>query len=264
VAVKENVNVEHMLAWTSQKLWRDRLPLSVAIQERIFNEGHRKSIHGYRGYRLNMTQKRFRIYNDIYKYGDLSRAMRRYSRPWYDRARTLEEERTEDLPDTIPERFIWHVFRASVKANLFLKRGKGGPDSRWKETFHWDLGPQNVFLAQRPLMEDDEDGDESDGDDDGNDAGNHDGDEDGNDDRDEDGIEDGNHEGNNDDDGHEDGNNNIDEIDENNNDESDDETDDDEIGVNNSEYTTRISGSSSDDELPVVSEFQWTKDCNVC
>jgi hypothetical protein len=158
-----------------------------------------------------MTQKRFRICNDMCKYGDLSKAMRRYSRPWYDRARTLEEERTEDLPDTIPERFIWHVFRALVKANLFLKRGKGGPDSRWKETFHWDLGPQNVFLAQQPLMEDDEDGDESDGDDDGN-----------------------------------------------------DEADDDEIGVNNSEEITGISGSSSDDELPVVSELQRTRDCNVC
>ena len=234
MAVKENISIQHMLAWTSPKLWRDRLPISVAVQERILNEGRPKSIHGYRGYRLNMTQKRFRIYNDMCKYGDLSRAMRRYSRPWCDRAGTLEEERTEDLPDTIPEQFIWHVFRALVKANLFLKIGKGRPDSRWKETFHWDLGPQNVFLAQRPLMEDDEDSDEGDGDDDRDDAGNHNGDEDG------------------------------DGIDENNNDESDDEADDEEIGVDKSEDITEVSATSSDDELPIVSEFQCTGDCNIC
>jgi len=230
MAVKENINIAHMLAWTSPKTWRDRLPISVAVQERIRNEGRPKSIHGYRGYRLNMTQKRFRIYNDMCKYGDLTRAMRRYSRPWYDRARTPEEARTEDLPDTIPERFIWHVFRALLKANLFLKRGKGRPNSRWKEIFHLDLGPQNVFLAQRPLMENDEDSEESDGD---NDTAYDNGENDGGNSENKDEIKDGNHQGN----------------------EDDDEADSDEIGVDTSGDITGVSSPSYDDELPVVSDF---------
>lgn len=162
--MKENISIDPMLIWTSPKNWRDQLPISVAVQERMRNEGRPKSIHKYRGYRLNMEQRRFRVYNDMCKYGDLATAMKRYSDPWYYRAIIPVESRTNPLPPTIPERFIWHVFRALVKANLFLERGRGRPDSRWKAIFHNDMGPQNVLLAQRPLQDDNDDNytDESD------------------------------------------------------------------------------------------------------
>jgi sRNA-binding protein len=45
-------------------------------------QGHEHNIHRYFGYRLDVAQRRFRVYNEICEYGDLLSAMQVYEEAW--------------------------------------------------------------------------------------------------------------------------------------------------------------------------------------
>ena len=70
MAIKETMGI-NAHEWCSPFNWRDQLPMPIAIQERRRNEGGHPNIHGHRGYWLNMREKRYRVYNDVCKYGDM-------------------------------------------------------------------------------------------------------------------------------------------------------------------------------------------------
>jgi hypothetical protein len=77
-----------------------------------------------------------------------------------------QEEMPTELPDVIPETFLWNVFDQLVDAFTIL--GTGGDDNamggRWKEIVHSDVHLQNVFVKKHenavgtPLPANPEDG----------------------------------------------------------------------------------------------------------
>jgi hypothetical protein len=54
--------------------WRDRLPMEIAILERLKTQDH-ANIHKYHGYRLDMRRLRWRLYHDYCDYGSLGLAL---------------------------------------------------------------------------------------------------------------------------------------------------------------------------------------------
>lgn len=78
------------------------------------------------------------------------------------------EEIPEELPEVIPEAFLWTVFDQLVDAFAIL--GNGGDnkakDEKWKEIVHSDVHLQNIFVKKHenatgnPLPPDPKDGDD--------------------------------------------------------------------------------------------------------
>ena len=242
--------------WTSPFAWRDRLPLEVAVQVRLDEQkGYEHSIHRYFGHRLDMSKRRYRVYNEVCEFGDLLEVLAVYSRSWRRRrdvykwieahpkirralqvrrgnvasamvseekadkfvqathveawkeyvrerekrregARQAKEdpsaaikrlvpkeakegprqiadrealeartdiefdtmsvvsddgedglELEDELPNVIPEGFLWHVFRQLVDAVSVLHEGSGQEGGMpWKEIVHKDIHNMNVFV----------------------------------------------------------------------------------------------------------------------
>ena len=73
----------------------------------------------------------------------------------YDEMSDIEEWHDDDiednLPDVIPERFLWTVFDQLVDAFTILGTGgDGGPEGeQWKEIVHKDVHLGNIFVKKR-------------------------------------------------------------------------------------------------------------------
>lgn len=149
--------------WISPVHWRDRLPTDIAVQKRLEDQGGHINIAKYRGYRLNMMQRKYRLYNNVSDFKSVASALSYYSKMWSVRrlwaAYRMDEEgddpvdadqwedlfnkvlgmprtfefirKTEEFPVTleeiavIPEAFLWRVFQQLVEACTFLRDGAG-------------------------------------------------------------------------------------------------------------------------------------------
>ena len=67
--------------WVDPVYWRDGLPREIAIMQRLESLQH-KNILKFRGYRLNMKQRQYRLYHDFCDYTDLYNIMEFYRRSY--------------------------------------------------------------------------------------------------------------------------------------------------------------------------------------
>ena len=182
-AMKQTIAVKDSRAvpidqWTSPFYWRDCLPRDIAIQKRLDAQSGLPSIHKFRGYRLSMPNRCYRVYNDLCEEGTPLKAFEFYSRQWrirrdhyrlekvHDGFRTDEDhdkithlveedsfpDKSDDL-DVIPEKFLWRVFENLVDACILLRDGAGKrleDDRPWRPIIHRDLHLSNVFLKLLP------------------------------------------------------------------------------------------------------------------
>jgi hypothetical protein len=225
--------------WTFPFFWRDRLPREIAIQERLKEQaGHDHNIHRYYGNRVDMSQRRYRVYNEVCQFGDLYTALGTYSTMWTERRNmcrwlevhpeikqarkdaeegvlsgrlardkadamiqqkkdeaneeykqakeqsantTLEGETAEEraarqlrtstefddmsesallklgnepdheLPEVIPESFLWHVFEQLVDVLTLLHQDNGQEieGKPWREIVHRDIHTLNIFVKPK-------------------------------------------------------------------------------------------------------------------
>jgi hypothetical protein len=71
-------------AWIQPTEWRDGVPRDIAVMQRLDSLEH-QNILKFRGYRLNMEDRRYRIYTDFCDYGTLHGVPAYYERrtaPW--------------------------------------------------------------------------------------------------------------------------------------------------------------------------------------
>ncbi|KAJ4993304.1 hypothetical protein SVAN01_01279 [Stagonosporopsis vannaccii] len=147
MVVKDNAALNRA-AWRDPKNWRDGLPREIAVNRRI--ESRRieepeacQYIVKYRGHRLLMEQRRFRLYANFAAGGNLTAAMMPYDRRW-------EKIKPEHVPVQrhLPEAFIWHFIKALATACLVLETGTLGdaPVDNWKPVFHLDFQTPNILL----------------------------------------------------------------------------------------------------------------------
>ncbi|KAF2126730.1 hypothetical protein P153DRAFT_359087 [Dothidotthia symphoricarpi CBS 119687] len=87
VAIKDTAK-DPPEVWFDLIRWRDRLPMDIAILERLETQGAHLNILAYRGYRLSTIQQRYRLYNAVCDYGCLMDALEFYSAPWRRRRNT--------------------------------------------------------------------------------------------------------------------------------------------------------------------------------
>lgn len=145
IATKDSERISRE-TWIEPVAWRDRLPRDIAIQERLRAQNH-NNIHRYRGYRLNMQQRRYRVYNDVCEYLNFW-----WMLPYY-----LHNGGADNLGDDshIPEDFLWYLFNQLATACTVLKNGNGVnmDGNPWKPIVHKDLHMGNIFVCP-PLDED--------------------------------------------------------------------------------------------------------------
>lgn len=150
MVVKDNASAT-LEAWRDPKNWRDGLPRELAITQRI--EARREAepeefqyINRFRGHRLLMSARRFRLYADFASGGNLFDALWPYHLRWN------KVEHKESLPQVhVPEAFIWYIVKALATALLLLQNGTLGNDKSadWKPIMHLDMQTSNVLLDVR-------------------------------------------------------------------------------------------------------------------
>ena len=148
MAVKDNSAVSRS-DWRDPKNWRDRLPREIAVGCRIESRRAEEPeacqyINRQRGYRLLMSERRFRLYADFASGGDLCNAVMPYHQRW----NGIDGERV-DSEAHIPEAFIWYIMKALATAILFLQQGTIQGDEAvadWKQIMHLDMQPANILL----------------------------------------------------------------------------------------------------------------------
>ncbi|KAJ8105784.1 hypothetical protein OPT61_g9972 [Boeremia exigua] len=147
MVVKDNA-VCSREGWRDPKNWRDGLPREIAINRRI--EARRviepdafRYIIRYRGHRLLMWKRRFRLYTDFASGGDLANAMDPYDRKWS----RIKPHRI-GTQDCIPEAFIWYTIKALATSFLALETGTLGTGTvkGWKAIVHLDVQTPNILL----------------------------------------------------------------------------------------------------------------------
>ncbi|KAI8943727.1 hypothetical protein NX059_001706 [Plenodomus lindquistii] len=146
MAIKDFKNMRHK-EWTNPVAWRDNLPREIAVGERLTAQGH-AGIARLRGYRLNMGERRYRQYLDFSDFHDLYRVLFPYVQDHHPEVR--------DGAQTIPEPFIWYVFRSLLDALFVFRDGNNQPltnGDHWKPIVHLDLTLNNIFVM--PAVDDD-------------------------------------------------------------------------------------------------------------
>jgi hypothetical protein len=148
VAIKDVDTIERE-RWDHPWYWRDQLPQDIAIQERLKRQNGRDTVHKYQGYRLNMADRRYRLYNEYCEYGDLRSYLRYYYEAWS--TYHNDSEKIKPPEHVIPESFLWAVFRDLVDACIFLRDGADPlvdmPEGQdWRSIVHKDMHLGNVFV----------------------------------------------------------------------------------------------------------------------
>ncbi|KAF2126727.1 hypothetical protein P153DRAFT_68753 [Dothidotthia symphoricarpi CBS 119687] len=146
MAVKEtrNHSARH---WRDPKNWRGRLPQEVQIhrlveERRAVDSDKFRHLIRYRGHRLLMSKRKYRIYLDFCSGSDLKCAMVGHSNTW-----AFKFGEGLGLP-FLPEAFIWSVVKALATACLVLQNGTIAlePVRDWKPITHLDIQLANVLL----------------------------------------------------------------------------------------------------------------------
>lgn len=112
------------LAWIDMFKWRDRLPMDIAIQQRLEQQGSHPNIHEYRGYRLSMRQRKCQVYNEFCEYDNLATVLGHYFQRWGALNRL---EKGADPPVDM------------------------GPGKDWRPIVHSDMHSGNIFV--KPPLE---------------------------------------------------------------------------------------------------------------
>jgi hypothetical protein len=89
--------------WKNPVNWRDDLPRKIAIMQRLESLEHQNTLK-FRGYRLNMKERRYRLYQDYCDYTDLLTIMEYYVRIYEPRLNYYMQLR-QPLEDEARERF---------------------------------------------------------------------------------------------------------------------------------------------------------------
>jgi hypothetical protein len=150
IAIKDSKQIERD-RWDHAYYWRDQLPRDIAIQDRLRWQQGRPTVHEYRGYRLNMDDRRYRLYNECCDYGDLRSCLKYYRTEWSIYRRDHNQSGVKPPTHVIPESFIWAIFRDLVDACIFLRDGAEprvvmleGQD--WRPIVHRDMHLKNLFV----------------------------------------------------------------------------------------------------------------------
>ena len=147
MVVKENATASRE-AWRDPKNFRDRLPREIAVHRRIEAQRAqepeaRQYIIKYRGHRLLMSKRRFRLYLDYASGGNLQKAMGLYNDKWFGIG--FDDASPQDV---LPEAFIWQTIKALATACLFLQNGTTSDKAvtDWKPIMHLDFQLPNILL----------------------------------------------------------------------------------------------------------------------
>ncbi|EKG17115.1 hypothetical protein MPH_05687, partial [Macrophomina phaseolina MS6] len=165
VAVKEEES-RSSKDWCDPLAWRDGLPIEISIHTQIQKiQPPCPHLLGLRGYRINLKQRRHRLYLPYQGGGDLSNLMNL----WEDFQNISEappEAPSEAAPG--PQRhyvpplgFIWYTFLAMAEACLALDSGWWGDrepsvaektenecrKEGWIPIIHRDIKPANTFMG---------------------------------------------------------------------------------------------------------------------
>ena len=128
-------------------MWRDRAPREVRIHQLVEERRNVapeecRNLVCFRGYRLFMRKRRYRLFLEFCSGGDILNALdyvdRFHSRNIY-----------SDV--IIPEGFIWCVLKALASACLVLRTGTTASNGipGWKPITHLDIQAANTFLRPR-------------------------------------------------------------------------------------------------------------------
>lgn len=136
--------------WRDPKYWRDRLPKEIAIHRRI--ESRReiepdacRNIIRYRGHRMLMSKRRYRLYTDYASGGDLLNAMHlSYHSTWSG----IDPENIHS-EECLPEAFVWAAIKALATACVVLQNGTVGDGTvdEWRPIMHLDFQFPNILLG---------------------------------------------------------------------------------------------------------------------
>jgi hypothetical protein len=133
--------------WRDPMHWRSRVPREIRChqlveQRRAAEPDMCRFLIRFLGYRLMMTQMRYRIYLEHCEAGDLFHAMSDH-----------DQERTAEF---LPEAFIWYMMKALATACLVLRHGTiaDEPVEEWRPITHLDITPGNVLLGLKKRKRD--------------------------------------------------------------------------------------------------------------
>ena len=142
--VTKDSKEQQLVYWMNPVYWRDNLPTEIAIQTRLRAQNH-QNIHQFRGHRLNMEYRRYRLFNDYCDYGDAGEMLNDYYTTFQPRPHGLPLDQIENH---LPEGFLWHVFGQLADGVAVLRNGNGVdmPGKPWREIVHGDLCLNNVFV----------------------------------------------------------------------------------------------------------------------
>lgn len=153
VAVKDEEALNSMW-WASPLNWHDKLPMEVWMYEHIKEiKPPCPYLPSSRGYRINPTQRRTRLYLEMMEAYSLSHVMSLRKEAW---AKPPGQEYY-----SIPIQFVYYVFLAMAEGFLALDRGwwgkhkppkeelreNRGRKEGWVPIVHRDMKPGNVFLG---------------------------------------------------------------------------------------------------------------------
>jgi hypothetical protein len=148
--VAKDATMGNLHEWRDPKHWRDRVPKEIRVHQlveerRKVNPEMCRHLIRFRGHRLWMMQRRFRIYLDHYEGGNLN------DFAYYHRDHMRE--------NPLSEEFLWYMLASVVSASLVMHRGTTGdePIEGWRPITHADLKPMNVFLGLSKRKRDEED-----------------------------------------------------------------------------------------------------------
>ncbi|KAF2652767.1 kinase-like protein [Lophiostoma macrostomum CBS 122681] len=147
MVVKENCPTRE--EWNDPTQWRRRKPREIDIHERI-EHGRRTErdeqafshlVH-YRGHRVMMKHRRFRLYLDLHSGGDLSIVADDFFQMWARGSIIALHDRS-----TIPEPYIWYILNTLVEAVCVLRSGRvSSQRDGWKPITHCDLKLNNILM----------------------------------------------------------------------------------------------------------------------
>jgi serine/threonine protein kinase len=175
------------LYWNCRLLWKlqedgtadKSTPLEAELQRRLTVKSapSKTNILPYRGHRVDQRKRVCRLYTQFARLGDgkhlIKQAIKAPRQKYRAANEALEEQRKKTRnakkikagderpsgivkPVVIPERFIWRVFEALVKAAISMESGtrdysesgrKDGGDSNWVRIVHRDIKPANIVFG---------------------------------------------------------------------------------------------------------------------
>lgn len=149
MAIKDTKAAEQY-EWIDATRWRDNLPREIALSQRLAAQDH-PGIVGFRGYRLNMADRRSRLFLDYSDYGSAMDVLMGYYYQHGSAAANIEKNRRRadpslPEPDYVPEAFIWYVFQSLVDILIVLRDGTH-KDAEWKPIMHLDLCLANILAG---------------------------------------------------------------------------------------------------------------------